>query len=478
MLLTAVMALSVVAAPATTATEARIERVLAGLLPETAFQDRYGPAATLAARMAFYHTPGVSIAVVNDGRLHWARGFGVREQGRPEPVTERTLFEAGSISKPIFALGAMRLVQEGRLALDEDVNRHLTSWKVPANGAWQPHVTLRQILSHSAGLTVHGFPGYGVDEPLPTVLQVLNGSPPANTAPVVVNILPGLQFRYSGGGITVGQLLLTDLLKEPFPALMRTLVLDPLAMADSTYAQPLPPESARMAATAHPWKGRALPGHWHLYPEMAAAGLWTTPSDLARAGIELQRALRGEKTAFLSTATAQAMLAPSAASDEVGLSVFLEGKGSALRFGHGGWDEGFVARWTFYKERGQGAVVMVNSNEGAPMIDEILRAVAREYAWPEYFPEDKPTTAAADALEAYVGSYATRTLECRVARDGDGDGLLLTPAGQPALKLRAIKENTFRATDVDAEVVFNKADGVVKSLTLTQAGKGTTAEKK
>jgi len=474
MLMTAALVLA--AAPAAATTEARIERVLNGLLPETAFEGRYGPPSALAGRMAFYHTPGVSIAVVDEGRVEWARGFGVRDRDRPEPVTERTLFQAGSISKPIFALGVMRLVQEGRVDLDEDVNRYLTSWKVPANSSWQPRVTLRQILSHSAGLTVHGFPGYGGDESLPTVVQVLEGAPPANTAPVVVNLLPGLQFRYSGGGTTVGQLLVSDLLGKPFPDLMRTLVLDPLGMVDSTYAQPLPPDSARIAATAHPWKGRPLPGRWHVYPEMAAAGLWTNPSELARAGIELQRALRGGQATLLSTATVQAMLTPGAASDEVGLGVFLEGKGSAVRFGHGGWDEGFVARWTFYKERGQGAVVMVNSNEGAPLIDEILRAVAREYAWPDYFPSDQPASVAPAALDTYVGSYATKTLECLVARDADA--LVLTPARQPALRLRAVKEDTFRATGVDAEVVFNRADGIVKSLTLTQGGKGTTADKK
>src|SRR5688500_2634038 len=198
----------VAAAPSDDATtEARVQRVVRGLLPDTAFRNRYGPPASLAERMAHYQTPGVSVACVHDGRIEWARAFGVREHGRSEPVSERTLFQAGSISKPIFALGVMRLVQDGRLDLDEDVNRYLTSWRVPPNGAWQPRVTLRQILSHSAGLTVHGFPGYGVEEKLPSVVQILNGESPANTRPVLVNILPGVQTRYSGGGTTVGQLL-------------------------------------------------------------------------------------------------------------------------------------------------------------------------------------------------------------------------------------------------------------------------------
>jgi CubicO group peptidase (beta-lactamase class C family) len=176
----------------------RIERVINGLLPETALQNQYAAPATLAERMAYYRTPGVSIAVINNGEIEWARGFGLRQWGSPEPVTEETLFQAGSISKPIFALAVMHLVEDGRLDLDEDVNAYLTSWKIPPTGSWQPKVTLRQLLSHSAGLTVHGFPGYLRHEEHPTVLQILNGERPANTAPVRVNIIPGTQFRYSG----------------------------------------------------------------------------------------------------------------------------------------------------------------------------------------------------------------------------------------------------------------------------------------
>jgi len=247
-------------------------------------------------------------------------------------------------------------------------------------------------------------------------------------------------------------------------------------MADSTYEQPLPPARAAAAATAHPWKGRPLPGRWHVYPEMAAAGLWTTASDLARAGIEVQRALRGDGGTLISPATARVMLTPSAASEDIGIGFFLEGKDAGSRFGHGGWDEGFVARMTFYKEGGRGAVVMVNSNEGAPLIDEILRAVAREYTWPGFFPEEKSIQVTADALEAYVGSYAARSFACTVTREGER--LFLKPETQPALALRPTAENAFRAIDLDAEVVFARVDGVVKSLTLKQAGRDTTAERK
>jgi CubicO group peptidase (beta-lactamase class C family) len=473
MLIAVLIAATVLAPPTSGDVETRVQHVVNGLLPETAFRDRYSPPAPLAERMAYYHTPGVSIAVINDGRIEWARGFGVRERDRPEPVTEETIFQAGSISKPIFALGVMRLAQERRLDLDQDVNGYLKSWQVPANSAWQPCVTLRQILSHSAGLTVHGFPGYGVDEVLPTVVQILNGDPPANTPPVVVNILPGVQTRYSGGGTTVGQLLVTDVMGESFPTFMRTLVLDPLEMAHSTYEQPLPSDWAIAAATAHPWKGRPLAGRWHVYPEMAAAGLWTTPSDLGRAGIEVQRALDG-KGKFLSQETALAMLTPSNAGEDVALGFFLQGEGDAVRFGHGGWDEGFVARTVFYKKGGQGAVVMVNSNEGAPLIDEILRAVAREYSWPGYFPEKIKASPSSDILDRYVGAYAAKAFKCVVTRSGDL--LMLTVPGQPAFELRPTGESTFEAVGLNSELAFDKVEGSI-ALTMTQDGRSLTAKR-
>jgi CubicO group peptidase (beta-lactamase class C family) len=289
-------------------------------------------------------------------------------------------------------------------------------------------------------------------------------------------MLPGVVFRYSGGGTTVGQLLVSDLLGQPFPRLMRELVLDPLGMTDSTYEQPLPPPRAAMAATAHPWKRRPLPGRWHVYPEMAAAGLWTTAGDLARAGLSVQQAYRGEGRTLLSSATVKTMLTPSAASDDIGIGFFLQGKDAGARFGHEGWDEGFVAMATFLKESGQGAVVMINSNEGAPMIEEIVRAVAREYTWAGFFPEEKTVPASPEALQAYVGSYAARSLSCAVTREGDR--LFLGGAMQPALELRPTGENTFRVVEIDAEVVFDTAEGLVKGLTFKQGGRETKADRK
>jgi CubicO group peptidase (beta-lactamase class C family) len=459
--------------------EARIDRVINGLLPETKPPDRRGPKVALKDRMVHYHTPGVSIAVVNHGRIEWARGFGVKEWGKPDPVTEETIFQAGSISKPIFAMAVMRLVQDGKLDLDEDVNRYLKSWKVPANGSWQPRVTLRQLLSHTAGLTVHGFPGYERTEEIPSVIDVLNGHHPANTERVFVNILPGSQLRYSGGGTTAAQQLVVDVLGRPFPKIMQELVLGPLGMKRSTYEQPLPDDRASSAATAHPSKNRPVEGKWHVYPEMAAAGLWTTPSDLARAGIEVQSALKGKSERVLNSAHAVAMLTPGIA-ETIGIGFFLSGKGKNVRFGHGGVDEGFDALMTFYKEGGVGAVVMLNSNEGFPLMEEIERAIAQEYGWPGYLPDEKPKELgklAPEMLDKYVGSYATKSKLPLIVTRREG-ALLLRFSHQLPIELTAESETTFSAAAVNAKVTFEKNDkGRVKGLILEQDGKSMVAER-
>jgi len=177
-------------------------------------------------------------------RVAWERGFGIRTNGNPEPVGADTLFQAGSVSKPVFALGAMRLVQDGQIAVDGDIQQYLTSWRIPSNGDWTPRVTLRQLLSHTGGVSVHGFAGYPAAGPWPTVTQILNGTPPANNFPIIVDLIPGLQFRYSGGGTTIAQVAVTDVRGHPLPAIMRELIFEPLALKNTTFAQPCPSATA------------------------------------------------------------------------------------------------------------------------------------------------------------------------------------------------------------------------------------------
>jgi len=365
---------------------ARIQRVEVGL-PAVDIPGEEPLRMGLQQWMEFYGIPGMSVAVFDDFRVVWMKSYGVREVGDGRPVTLDTTFQAGSISKPVMALAAMRFVQEGTLVLDEDVNVKLISWKVPENAfTVKEKVTLRRLLSHSAGTTVHGFPGYAVDEPRPTTVQILNGEKPANTAPVRVEMVPGTKFQYSGGGTTIVQLLLVDQLRKPFPQIMSETVLGPLGLAHSSYEQPQPPERAAIAASGHRLGGKPVKGKWHIYPEMAAAGLWTTAGDLASVAIEVAKSKHGKSNRILSQATAREMLSVQA--DPVGLGFFLE-PGSD-RFGHDGSDEGFLATLIAFADSGKGVAIMTNSDTGFMIFGQLAESVAKEYGWTHFKPGPVP----------------------------------------------------------------------------------------
>lgn len=327
--------------------------------------------------------PGLSLAIVQDGKIVRAQGYGVIEAGGTAPVTPDTLFQAGSVSKPVAAFAALQLVDAKRLSLDEDVNRQLTSWQVAENEfTANEKVTVRRLLNHTAGLTVHGFPGYAVGTVQPTLLQVLDGTPPANTPAIRADLVPGTKWRYSGGGYTVLQQLAIDVTGQSYPDFTHTTALAPLGMDASTFAQPLPDALAGRTATGHIGAARPVPGRWHVYPEMAAAGLWTTPSDLARFAIAVQDALAGKPGALLKPETARLMV--TRGEGNFGLGFALAGDGTTERFTHGGRDQGFDAQFVAYRKTGLAAVVMINANNNTSFMTRVMQAIARHYEWPEY----------------------------------------------------------------------------------------------
>ncbi len=292
---------SVNSARSSDAQEARIHRIEATTVDMPIGGNEPHLRLNLQKLMQLYKVPGLSIAVIDNFQIAWAKGYGVIEAGSAAPVTPTTLFQAGSISKPVVATGALYLVEQGKLSLDEDVNQNLKTWQVPENEFTKSEkVTLRRLMSHRAGLTVHGFPGYDVNDPLPTLVQIFNGEKPANTAPIRVDFVPGTQVRYSGGGVTIEQQLMMDATGKPFPALLREIVLSKIGMADSSYEQPLPPALAARTAGGTYWDGKAVHGRWHIYPEMAAAGLWTTPTDLSKFAIEIALSKHGKSNRVLS----------------------------------------------------------------------------------------------------------------------------------------------------------------------------------
>ena len=343
---------------------------------------------TLRQVMERFRVPGVSVAVIKDFEIHWAKGYGVADVEAGAAVENNTLFQAASISKPVAAMAVVRAVQDGRFSLDDDVNTILKSWRLPDSEFTRGHpVTPRALLSHTSGLgDGFGFPGYHPSARRPTVVEILNGSKPSNVGPVLMERPPFTAFKYSGGGVTVMQLAMIDSFHEPYPGLLQRLVLGPIGMTDSTYEQPLSSERDTHAARAHSGGGRAMDTKWHVYPELAAAGLWTTSVDLAKFAIEIQKAALGRSSKVLTQTSIREMLSPVGVGDyAVGLSVTKIGQG--WYFGHGGSNWGFQCDFIAHRLKGYGVAIMTNSDSGRPVIDEIRARVAAAYGWDSL---DKP----------------------------------------------------------------------------------------
>jgi CubicO group peptidase (beta-lactamase class C family) len=455
--------------------EQHIQQVTSGLIDGIVPKGEEHSTHTLADRMKELNVPGVSIAVIHNGRIEWARGFGERSIGG-QPVNPETMFQAGSISKPLAAMACLRLVQEGKLALDTDVNTYVTSWKVPSDPAAQGKpITLRELLRHTAGTTVHGFPGYASTEAVPTLVQVLNGQKPANTPPIRSEAVPGTRWNYSGGGYEIMQQALLDVTKEPFPKLLHDTVFAPIGMARSTYEQPLPQNLRDNVATPYRRDGKPIEGGAHTYPELAAAGLWTTPTDIARYAIEVERSVDGNANHVLSPEMTQQML--TAGMGHWGLGLEIGGSDSNLYFSHGGDNAGFHNNFVMYEKSGDGLVVMTNGDNGNLLGDELMHSVANEYNWADF----RPTVRASihidpKVLETYKGSHESKDFNMVINVE---NGQLMGRAfGQP-FPLYAESETRFFFTVIPGDFDFVKDEqGNVTSLVLHQNGQDWKAQKK
>lgn len=431
------------------AADARIRQVENGLLPAVV-TPRTAPM-TLAERMRQLQVPGLSVAVVDHGQLAWAHAWGLARPG--QPMTPDTLLQAASISKPVAAVAALQLVAQGRLALDSDLNASLRGWQVPAGAQTSERpVTLRRLLSHSAGFTVAGFDGYAVGTPVPTLAQVLDGLPPANSAAVRVDIAPGTQWRYAGGGYVVLQQLLQDVSGQAFAPLMQQAVLGPAGMTHSFFAPAggLTPAQAAAAADGHQ-NGRPLPGGHRIHPELAAAGLWTTPGDLARFSLALPRLLGAPMRAEA--------LKPQF--DDSGLGFVVDA--ATGRHGHDGSNAGFESRWLADdQDGGRAVVIMANANGTRRLMDEVIRAIAVAQGWTSWMP---PTHAALVArirstpvfVRGSLNDWSTRLalLEVAPLRYAATTAAVL-PAGRIEFKLASADwQAVDLGADDDAPVALN-----------------------
>jgi len=350
--------------------------------------DRGGfDALTLQEVMNRFHIPGISLAIIQDFRIHWAKSYGIADLETGRAVDNTTLFQAGSVSKPVSCMALLRLVQDGRFSLDDDINDLLASWKVP-EGAFtaERRVTARTLASHTSGLgDGFGFPGYKPTASLPTTVQILDGQSPSNVGAVLMERPPLVASKYSGGGSTVLQLALTDTTRKPFPELLHQSVLEPVGMTESTFEQPLPASRDRNAARAHDSRG-AMDAKWHVYPELFAAGLWSTAADLARFAIEIQSSVHGRSNRVLSRGVVQEMLNPVGVGDfAVGFRIQRQGEG--WYFAHAGSTWGFSCQLMAHKVKGYGFTLMTNCSHTPDFIKEIKERIERAYGWDSL---DKP----------------------------------------------------------------------------------------
>lgn len=329
-------------------------------------------------RMKTHKVPGISIAVVSNGGIHWSKGYGIANSSTLDSINTETLFQAASISKPLTALAILKLYEEGQIELDDNINTYLKRWQIPENEFTKKEkVTIRRILNHTAGLSVHGFPGYVSNEPLPELESVIKGE--GNTGPVIVKKTPGQEWRYSGGGYLLLQMLIEDITGQSFESYMKDSILLPMGMSNSTFSQPINSNHNDNRSAAFDSDGKMLKGLWRNYPEMAAAGLWTTPTDLAKYCIEIQEIAAGKKNGILKKRTIDMMLTKH--DNDWGLGPSLVSEGNSLRFVHGGKNEGFTTNLIAFAHKGEAVVIMTNGDNGRKVITELERSVSTYYGW-------------------------------------------------------------------------------------------------
>lgn len=382
---------------------AKIKRVENSLTPSLIFGDSL-PNYNLEQRMKETMTKGLSIAVIRNYQIEWAKGYGWADEAEKRKVNTETRFQAASISKSLNSMGILKLVEQGKLDTAADINNYLKSWKFPYDSlSKNKRITILNLLSHTASLDIHGFPGYDRNDTIPSLLQVLDGERPANTKKVRSIGQPGKAFRYSGGGTTITQQMLIDITGSKYADWMQQNVLKPLGMKNSSYRQP--PVDTSNLATGYYNDGKPVNGKYHVYPEMAAAGLWTTPTDLAKYIIDCQLTLRGKKGKVLSTPMMKTRMTPYI-DKNAALGVFVEKKGDRNWFNHNGGNEAFLCTSWGSMEGGDGVVIMING-EDFSVVTELMNSVAREYNWTGFFNPEfrKVISIHRDTLATYTGNF-------------------------------------------------------------------------
>lgn len=374
-------------------------------------------------RMNYYKVPGVSIAVIKNYKIDWAKGYGLADTLQKTPVTTEIMFSAGSISKFLMAVTALKMVDEGQIELEKPINYYLTSWKIAENDFTQKTpITLRMLLSHSAGTSQSSYFGFTPTQTLPTIVEILSGAKISESRPVVVNSEPNAAFRYSGGGSMVAQMALMDVSKKSFSDLTQELLFDKLGMRNSTFEQPVPLKFTKQSAWAYS-SASWFKGMPYVYPQQAAAGLYTTPTDLAKFFIDIQKSYIGKGKIVSQALTKQMLLPQQNVSDgsykeQIGIGPFLiqrtDNKDlNGVYFEFTGVNAGFLAYGIASVTNGNGVIIMLNSGDDVNGLGkEIRRAVAKVYNWTNFLPTElQPVSLTDTELDQFAGRYRMATDE-------------------------------------------------------------------
>jgi CubicO group peptidase (beta-lactamase class C family) len=415
----------------------------------------------LQERMKFHNIHGVSVAVVNNYKVEWAKGYGFADTSDNRPVTINTLFQAASISKSLNAMGVLQLADKKKIDIYKNINDYLSSWKFPEDSFTSAtKITTAHLLSHTAGLTIHGFPGYTWRDSLPEDNDILDGKRPANTRAVRSQFAPGVRFQYSGGGTTITKKIIMDVSGQAYDMYMWKQVMEPIGMSKSFYTQPPPPGAFPVLATAYSSDGKQVKDKFHIYPEQAADGLWTTPNDLGLFIIEMQLSLQGKSNKVLSKEMTTTMLTPYI-DKRAALGVFIDTKGDQKYFQHDGANEGFRSMFLGSFENGYGVIVMVNSDNGN-IITEIVNSVAKVYGWKDFY---KPTIKKevkipVEKLKTYEGTYKLGNIQIKTAVQNDQ--LIYTQNGANPITLYFTSDTECFIFEVPAEFEFKPGVMVIK----------------
>jgi CubicO group peptidase (beta-lactamase class C family) len=441
---------------------------------ELIFEDTIIPRYNIVDRMKFYKIPSVSLAVISDGKIEWAKTYGYADIEARRLANKSTLYQVASITKSVNALGILKLVQEGKLSVTNDIRMYLKSWTLPENELTRHKtITLRNLLSHTAGLSVHGFIGYAVNDSIPTINQILNGERPANNEPIKPVYPIGEHFEYSGGGYTVMRKILDDNISSNYDSLMTALVLKPLKMTNSTFGQPL---SSRYVNYAYGTdkEMRVLKGKYYIYPEQAAGGLWSTATDIAKFVLSIQKDLRGGSNSLLNERLTEEMLTP--VLNQYALGFGITEKGGEKYFWHEGESYGYNSMYYGSFTTGKGVVILTNAypDNGQPFIQELLNSVAITYDWKDFYKpiRKKLATVPDTLLTKYLGEYYSEDPQLKITISKKGNQLELT-ARRPE-RLYATKIDTFfLASSPNDSCVFSssKNDGKIDTFEVIQNGK-------